>query len=161
MTPLSVSLLFSLSCVWWLLKWERIAYSRSCVLCPPQTTVANCISVNHDYIFCGCADGTVRIFNPLNLHFVTTLPKPHCLGTDIASVTEARYCEEGGRDQGRLVGVRTAPQIFAIWCALFIWTKTGSLLQVCLSCCRVALHGMGYSPKPVAEWNRISCSLSL
>nr|XP_016847572.1 PREDICTED: mitogen-activated protein kinase-binding protein 1 isoform X3 [Anolis carolinensis] len=54
-----------------------------------RTTVANCISVNHDYIFCGCADGTVRIFNPSNLHFVTTLPKPHFLGTDIASVTEA------------------------------------------------------------------------
>nr|XP_020649381.1 mitogen-activated protein kinase-binding protein 1 isoform X1 [Pogona vitticeps] len=54
-----------------------------------RTTVANCISVNHDYIFCGCADGTVRIFNPLNLHFVTTLPKPHFLGTDIASITEA------------------------------------------------------------------------
>ncbi|KAM9147302.1 mitogen-activated protein kinase-binding protein 1 [Pangshura tecta] len=54
-----------------------------------RTTVANCISVNHDYIFCGCADGTVRIFNPLNLHFVTTLPKPHFLGMDVASVTEA------------------------------------------------------------------------
>ncbi|XP_066486978.1 mitogen-activated protein kinase-binding protein 1 [Tiliqua scincoides] len=54
-----------------------------------RTTVANCISVNHDYIFCGCADGTVRIFNPSNLHFVTTLPKPHFLGTDIATVTEA------------------------------------------------------------------------
>uniref|UniRef100_A0A8C3HHR4 Mitogen-activated protein kinase binding protein 1 n=1 Tax=Chrysemys picta bellii TaxID=8478 RepID=A0A8C3HHR4_CHRPI len=54
-----------------------------------KTTVANCISVNHDYIFCGCADGTVRIFNPLNLHFVTTLPKPHFLGMDVASVTEA------------------------------------------------------------------------
>uniref|UniRef100_A0A8C5WY39 Mitogen-activated protein kinase binding protein 1 n=1 Tax=Laticauda laticaudata TaxID=8630 RepID=A0A8C5WY39_LATLA len=54
-----------------------------------RTTVANCISVNLDYIFCGCADGTVRIFNPSNLHFVTTLPKPHFLGTDIASITEA------------------------------------------------------------------------
>ncbi|XP_032085132.1 mitogen-activated protein kinase-binding protein 1 isoform X2 [Thamnophis elegans] len=54
-----------------------------------RTTVANCISLNHDYIFCGCADGTVRIFNPSNLHFVTTLPKPHFLGTDIASITEA------------------------------------------------------------------------
>ncbi|KAJ7344810.1 hypothetical protein JRQ81_000760 [Phrynocephalus forsythii] len=54
-----------------------------------RTTVANCISVHHDYIFCGCADGTVRIFNPSNLHFVTTLPKPHFLGTDIASITEA------------------------------------------------------------------------
>ncbi|XP_010709608.1 mitogen-activated protein kinase-binding protein 1 isoform X2 [Meleagris gallopavo] len=63
-----------------------------------RTTVANCISVNHDYIFCGCADGTVRIFNPLNLHFVTTLPKPHFLGTDIASVTEASRLFSGMAD---------------------------------------------------------------
>ncbi|NXP61389.1 MABP1 protein, partial [Chloropsis cyanopogon] len=63
-----------------------------------RTTVANCISVNHDYIFCGCADGTVRIFNPLNLHFVTTLPKPHFLGTDIASVTEASRFFSGVAD---------------------------------------------------------------
>ncbi|XP_059705491.1 mitogen-activated protein kinase-binding protein 1 isoform X3 [Haemorhous mexicanus] len=63
-----------------------------------RTTVANCISVNHDYIFCGCADGTVRIFNPLNLHFVTTLPKPHFLGTDIASVTEASRLFSGVAD---------------------------------------------------------------
>ncbi|XP_074853149.1 mitogen-activated protein kinase-binding protein 1 [Carettochelys insculpta] len=63
-----------------------------------RTTVANCISVNHDYIFCGCADGTVRIFNPLNLHFVTTLPKPHFLGMDIASVTEASRLFSGVAD---------------------------------------------------------------
>ncbi|NWV31305.1 MABP1 protein, partial [Grantiella picta] len=63
-----------------------------------RTTVANCISVNHDYIFCGCADGTVRLFNPLNLHFVTTLPKPHFLGTDIASVTEASRLFSGVAD---------------------------------------------------------------
>ncbi|EQB77521.1 mitogen-activated protein kinase-binding protein 1 isoform 1 [Camelus ferus] len=54
-----------------------------------QTTVAHCISVSQDYIFCGCADGTVRLFNPCNLHFLSTLPRPHALGTDIASVTEA------------------------------------------------------------------------
>ncbi|NWI18009.1 MABP1 protein, partial [Crypturellus soui] len=77
-------------------KWVELR--PSCVLCPPQTTVANCISVNHDYIFCGCADGTVRIFNPLNLHFVTTLPKPHFLGTDIASVTEASRLFSGMAD---------------------------------------------------------------
>ncbi|NWH70158.1 MABP1 protein, partial [Piaya cayana] len=82
-------------------KWvelRRIGYLPSCVLCLPQTTVANCISVNHDYIFCGCADGTVRIFNPLNLHFVTTLPKPHFLGTDIASATEASRLFSGVAD---------------------------------------------------------------
>lgn len=52
--------------------------------------MAHCISVSQDYIFCGCADGTVRLFNPSNLHFLSTLPRPHALGTDIASVTEAR-----------------------------------------------------------------------
>ncbi|NWU68203.1 MABP1 protein, partial [Pterocles burchelli] len=77
-------------------KWVelRVSLTSSC----PATTVANCISVNHDYIFCGCADGTVRIFNPLNLHFVTTLPKPHFLGTDIASVTEASRLFSGMAD---------------------------------------------------------------
>ncbi|NWS10427.1 MABP1 protein, partial [Pachyramphus minor] len=77
-------------------KWVelRVSFTPSC----SATTVANCISVNHDYIFCGCADGTVRIFNPLNLHFVTTLPKPHFLGTDIASVTEASRLFSGMAD---------------------------------------------------------------
>ncbi|NXA24049.1 MABP1 protein, partial [Ibidorhyncha struthersii] len=79
-------------------KWVelRVSFRSSCPAI--FTTVANCISVNHDYIFCGCADGTVRIFNPLNLHFVTTLPKPHFLGTDIASVTEASRLFSGMAD---------------------------------------------------------------
>nr|DBA14335.1 TPA: hypothetical protein GDO54_005323 [Pyxicephalus adspersus] len=54
-----------------------------------RTTMASCILVSQDFIFCGCADGTVRIFNPSNLHFLSTMPKPHCLGVDIATVTEA------------------------------------------------------------------------
>ncbi|NXM18952.1 MABP1 protein, partial [Ploceus nigricollis] len=74
-------------------KWVELRNTDSFT-----TTVANCISVNHDYIFCGCADGTVRIFNPLNLHFVTTLPKPHFLGTDIATVTEASRLFSGVAD---------------------------------------------------------------
>lgn len=144
MTPLSVNSLFSLSCVWWPLMWEHISHLLSHVLCPPQTTVANCISVNHDYIFCGCADGTVRIFNPLNLHFVTTLPKPHFLGTDIASVTEARYCGEGGGDQGRLgglfprllpsgacsfYGLKLAACCRSLWCVAGLSCRTGLQLD--------------------------------
>ncbi|KAM9646613.1 mitogen-activated protein kinase-binding protein 1 [Trichechus inunguis] len=60
-----------------------------------RTTVAHCISVSQDYIFCGCADGTVRLFNPSNLHFLSTLPRPHALGTDVASVTEASHLFSG------------------------------------------------------------------
>uniref|UniRef100_A0A6I8NY92 MABP1/WDR62 second WD40 domain-containing protein n=1 Tax=Ornithorhynchus anatinus TaxID=9258 RepID=A0A6I8NY92_ORNAN len=63
-------------------KWVELRVS-------PPTTVAHCISVSQDCIFCGCADGTVRLFNPSNLHFLSTLPRPHALGTDVASVTEA------------------------------------------------------------------------
>ncbi|XP_016007769.2 mitogen-activated protein kinase-binding protein 1 isoform X4 [Rousettus aegyptiacus] len=65
-------------------KWVELRNTDSFT-----TTVAYCISVNQDYIFCGCADGTVRLFNPSNLHFLSTLPRPHALGTDIASITEA------------------------------------------------------------------------
>ncbi|XP_067895719.1 mitogen-activated protein kinase-binding protein 1 isoform X2 [Heterodontus francisci] len=56
-----------------------------------RTTMANCLSVNEDYIFCGCADGTVRLFNPANLHFIATMPKPHYLGMDIAAATEPSH----------------------------------------------------------------------
>lgn len=48
--------------------------------------------------------------------------------------------EKGGREKGRLVGVRTVPQTFAIWSMLFLWIKIGSLLQISLSCCSLALY---------------------
>ncbi|XP_046712603.1 mitogen-activated protein kinase-binding protein 1 isoform X3 [Silurus meridionalis] len=55
------------------------------------TSLATALSVTEDLIFCGCADGTVRAFNPVNLHFICTLPRPHSLGTDIATVTDASH----------------------------------------------------------------------
>ncbi|XP_058255005.1 mitogen-activated protein kinase-binding protein 1 isoform X2 [Hemibagrus wyckioides] len=55
------------------------------------TGLATALSVTEDLIFCGCADGTVRAFNPVNLHFLCTLPRPHSLGTDIATVTDASH----------------------------------------------------------------------
>uniref|UniRef100_I3K0Z3 Mitogen-activated protein kinase binding protein 1 n=1 Tax=Oreochromis niloticus TaxID=8128 RepID=I3K0Z3_ORENI len=57
---------------------------------------ATCLCVTDDFIFCGCSDGTVRAFSPANLHFLCTLPRPHCLGVDVASMLfscrpESRY----------------------------------------------------------------------
>ncbi|XP_023423308.1 mitogen-activated protein kinase-binding protein 1 isoform X6 [Cavia porcellus] len=72
-------------------KWVELRNTDSFT-----TTVAHCISVSQDYIFCGCADGTVRLFNPSNLHFLSTLPRPHALGTDIAGITEASRLFSGG-----------------------------------------------------------------
>ncbi|MEQ2170489.1 hypothetical protein GOODEAATRI_000693 [Goodea atripinnis] len=49
------------------------------------------VSLSEDMIFCGCADGTVRAFSPVDLHFVSTLPRPHPLGSDVSAVTEASH----------------------------------------------------------------------
>ncbi|XP_070776044.1 mitogen-activated protein kinase-binding protein 1 [Enoplosus armatus] len=50
---------------------------------------ATCLSVTDELIFCGCSDGTVRAFSPVNLHFLCTLPRPHSLGADISSMVDA------------------------------------------------------------------------
>ncbi|XP_071354660.1 mitogen-activated protein kinase-binding protein 1 isoform X2 [Trachinotus anak] len=54
-----------------------------------RTSQATCLSVTDELIFCGCSDGTVRAFSPVNLHFLCTLPRPHFLGADIASMVDA------------------------------------------------------------------------
>ncbi|KAM4712862.1 mitogen-activated protein kinase-binding protein 1-like isoform 2-T2 [Anableps anableps] len=54
-----------------------------------RTGVAQSLSLSEDMIFCGCADGTVRVFRPADLHFVCTLPRPHPLGSDVSTVTKA------------------------------------------------------------------------
>ncbi|XP_075941322.1 mitogen-activated protein kinase-binding protein 1 isoform X2 [Anarhichas minor] len=54
-----------------------------------RASQATCLSVTDELIFCGCSDGTVRAFSPVNLHFLCTLPRPHCLGADIASMVDA------------------------------------------------------------------------
>ncbi|XP_050438711.1 mitogen-activated protein kinase-binding protein 1 [Adelges cooleyi] len=49
-----------------------------------KTTSANCMTIGNNYIFVGCAEGIVRCFNPGTLQFVTTLPRTHYLGVDVA-----------------------------------------------------------------------------
>ncbi|CAK6962647.1 mitogen-activated protein kinase-binding protein 1-like [Scomber scombrus] len=56
-----------------------------------RTGVAQSLSLSEDMIFCGCADGTVRAFSPVDLHFVCTLPRPHPLGSDVSAITEASH----------------------------------------------------------------------
>uniref|UniRef100_A0A3B3I461 EML-like first beta-propeller domain-containing protein n=1 Tax=Oryzias latipes TaxID=8090 RepID=A0A3B3I461_ORYLA len=55
-----------------------------------QTSQATCLSVTEDFIFCGCSDGTVQVFNPVNLNFLYPFPHPHSLRTDIAQMTDPR-----------------------------------------------------------------------
>jgi len=50
-----------------------------------QTDCANAITAGDKYIFVGCANGLVRIFNVATLGFVTSMPAPHYLGVDVAA----------------------------------------------------------------------------
>ncbi|EFN81436.1 Mitogen-activated protein kinase-binding protein 1 [Harpegnathos saltator] len=49
-----------------------------------RTSSANCMAVGDKYIFIGCAEGIVRCFSPSTLQFITTLPRTHYLGVDVA-----------------------------------------------------------------------------
>ncbi|KAK6295478.1 hypothetical protein J4Q44_G00347040 [Coregonus suidteri] len=56
-----------------------------------RTSVARSLCVSEELIFCGCANGMVRAFSPADLGFICTLPRPHHLGTDVSSVTQASH----------------------------------------------------------------------
>lgn len=49
-----------------------------------RTSSANCLCISSQYILVGCAESIIRVFNATTLEFVTTLPRTHYLGTDVA-----------------------------------------------------------------------------
>ncbi|CAL1277931.1 unnamed protein product [Larinioides sclopetarius] len=50
-----------------------------------RTTSANSISVSENLIIIGCAEGVIRCFSPFDLNFISTLPRPHILGVNVAN----------------------------------------------------------------------------
>lgn len=49
-----------------------------------RTTSANCLCISAQYILVGCAESIIRVFNAETLEYLTTLPRTHYLGTDVA-----------------------------------------------------------------------------
>lgn len=49
-----------------------------------RTTISNCMCVSDQFIFVGCAESIVRVFNAGTLEYLTTLPRTHYLGVDVA-----------------------------------------------------------------------------
>ncbi|KAI8370435.1 WD40-repeat-containing domain protein [Radiomyces spectabilis] len=52
-----------------------------------QVKSAYSISVTSTYIVCACAEGIIRLFEPLTLKYCGMLPKPHPLGVDISAIS--------------------------------------------------------------------------
>lgn len=51
-----------------------------------RTASANCLCISGQYILVGCAESIVRVFNAATLEYITTLPRTHYLGLDVAQV---------------------------------------------------------------------------
>lgn len=75
--------------------WSLMAWLYNNLFgCCWQTSSASCVVVSEDLVFCGCADGLIRVFSPSNLQYITTLNRPHRLGVDLtqSGYTCYRYC---------------------------------------------------------------------
>uniref|UniRef100_A0A8C3Q3L9 MABP1/WDR62 second WD40 domain-containing protein n=1 Tax=Chrysolophus pictus TaxID=9089 RepID=A0A8C3Q3L9_CHRPC len=48
-----------------------------------KVSSASCISVSEDFVFCGCTNGIVRVFQAHDLRYCCDLPCPHPLGPDL------------------------------------------------------------------------------
>ncbi|KAM9259194.1 WD repeat-containing protein 62 [Morus bassanus] len=55
-----------------------------------KVPLANCLCLSEELIFCGCADGAVRIFQARDMRYLSDLPKPHPLGVDVTQVPAPR-----------------------------------------------------------------------
>ncbi|KAK2182251.1 hypothetical protein NP493_359g02037 [Ridgeia piscesae] len=54
-----------------------------------RTSCAYCLTVGEQYLYVGCAEGIVRIFNCRTLNYLSTLPRPHPLGVDVATAVDS------------------------------------------------------------------------
>ncbi|KAM9588953.1 WD repeat-containing protein 62-like isoform 10-T10 [Morphnus guianensis] len=55
-----------------------------------KVPLANCLCLGEELIFCGCANGTVRIFQARDMRYLSDLPKPHPLGVDVTQAPPLR-----------------------------------------------------------------------
>lgn len=56
-----------------------------------RTTSANCLCISSKYILVGCAESIIRVFNADTLEYMTTLPRTHYLGADVAQGTHISH----------------------------------------------------------------------
>ncbi|XP_041092293.1 WD repeat-containing protein 62-like isoform X2 [Polyodon spathula] len=96
-----------------------------------KAPVSNCIVASEDFVFCGCADGTIRVFNPQDLCYITSLPKPHHLGVDVAKGTEPGHLFDRNPDVGYPDAVALAFDPSTRWLScvysdhsLYVWDVT-------------------------------------
>jgi len=62
-----------------------------------KASPAHSLVVSEQYVFCGCSEGVVRIFDPCTLDYLITVPKPHSLGVDVAAALDSSQFSGDGK----------------------------------------------------------------
>ncbi|XP_041659122.1 WD repeat-containing protein 62 isoform X2 [Cheilinus undulatus] len=92
-----------------------------------KTSSASCLAVSEDFIFCGCADGVVRVFSPSGLQYISTLQRPHRLGVElIQSVEHGRSPASPGAQYPDTVALTFDPAARHLTCvyndhSVYVW----------------------------------------
>lgn len=91
-----------------------------------KTAGAHCLAVADGLVFCGCTDGLVRVFNPLNLHFICSLPRPHRLGLPLPGPASGEESAEGQPVYPDTVGLTFDPRAGHLTCvyndhSVYVW----------------------------------------
>ncbi|KAI9347797.1 WD40-repeat-containing domain protein [Zopfochytrium polystomum] len=55
-----------------------------------KVEAGRCIALCERFIVCGCAQGVVRLFEPITMKHLQTLPRPHPIGFDVSSAVGSR-----------------------------------------------------------------------
>uniref|UniRef100_A0A8D0F7D2 WD repeat domain 62 n=1 Tax=Strix occidentalis caurina TaxID=311401 RepID=A0A8D0F7D2_STROC len=86
------NLFCGVACGWGLTSGSTFCVSSSGLLCQfnekrvlekwifLKVPLANCLCLGDELIFCGCTNGTVKIFQARDMRYLSELPKPHPLG---------------------------------------------------------------------------------
>ncbi|ORX96697.1 WD40 repeat-like protein, partial [Basidiobolus meristosporus CBS 931.73] len=88
-----------------------------------QVKKAYSLCVDDRYIACGCENGIIRLFDPITLRYVGTLPRPHQLDAD---VTSPNYKPSASRIYPNTVAIKLTHNSEKIACiysdrSIFIW----------------------------------------
>lgn len=60
-----------------------------------QSGSGYCVCVTESHVLVGCVEGIIRVFDPVTLKYVISLPRPHSLGVNLLSAKYGNHVMEG------------------------------------------------------------------
>ncbi|XP_077397386.1 WD repeat-containing protein 62 isoform X2 [Festucalex cinctus] len=135
---------------------------------PLKASCAHSLALSDHLVFCGCADGLVRVFSPSDLRYITTLPRPHRLGAEL--IMPRPFSPRLGHHYPDVGAMTFNPRLHHLTCvysdhSVYVWdvehlekvTKIHSALYHSASVWNVQVCPQPSPARPVPSWF-LTCS---